>query len=395
MMQTLIVIDNLRTGGVATSLKNFVRSASREMEISLLVFNDEETEKTEFPENVRFLKPQKLLGIFGKRQKEVAARSPLLALYRGFLVVMARLFGGRFSRRLLFPFIRVLRERSYDLAVSFANDDGYHSLTKGCNDFVIKKVRAKRKITFVHCDYENFGGYNPKQEKEYRPLDRIVCVSKSCKESFCRCFPTLSEKVVVCENFIDVERVRRLSDDFPVPFSEGTVNFVTVCRISEEKGLFRAADAFARCAKRGKSRFTWTIVGDGPERERFAACLSELGISDKVILVGEKKNPYPFIKGASVFLLPSFHEAAPMVFGESAALGIPVLTTRTCSAEELIGARRLGWVTDNSEEGLAEGIAKILDGEIILGRREATEDEINRHARQQLADLLASFSVGE
>ena len=84
-----------------------------------------------------------------------------------------------------------------------------------------------------------------------------------------------------------------------------------------------------------------------------------------------------------------------MVFGESAALGIPVLTTRTCSAEELIGARRLGWVTENSEEGLAEGIAKILDGDMILGRREATEDEINRHARQQLAALLASCSAGE
>ena len=391
MVQTLIVIDNLRTGGVATSMKNFIRFASREMDISVLVFNQEEIDACEFPENVHLLEPQKLLGIFGRRQNEI--KSPFLALYRGALVVMARLFGGRFARRLLFPFVRKIRG-NYDLAISFANDDGFHSLTKGCNDFVFRKVQAKKKITFVHCDYENFGGYHPKQEKEYRVFDRIVCVSQSCKESFSRCFPMLSDKTIVCENFIDVKRVRRLADDDIVPFVTNMCNFVTVCRISEEKGLFRAASAFALCMKRGKTQFTWTIVGDGPERARFTSYLSELGILDKVILVGEKKNPYPFIKGASFFLLPSFHEAAPMVFGESAALGVPIVTTRTCSADELVGARRIGFVTENSEEGLTVGISAILDGKTQMWQ-EMTEEEINQHARHQLSQLLTSLEVGE
>ena len=65
-------------------------------------------------------------------------------------------------------------------------------------------------------------------------------------------------------------------------------------------------------------------------------------------MVGNKENPYPYIKNASCFLLPSLHEAAPMVFGEASSLGVPVLTTETCSAIELVQSRGIGYVVENS-----------------------------------------------
>ena len=45
----------------------------------------------------------------------------------------------------------------------------------------------------------------------YSKFDRIVCVSKGCSDSFIKCFPTLINKVIVCENFTNINKVKQLS----------------------------------------------------------------------------------------------------------------------------------------------------------------------------------------
>lgn len=80
--------------------------------------------------------------------------------------------------------------------------------------------------------------------------------------------------------------------------------------------------------------------------------INEKGLSNDIDLVGKKNNPFVYIKNADFFLLPSFHEAAPMVYGEAISLGVPVVTTNTISAKELIEERDYGIVCENSEEGI-------------------------------------------
>ena len=118
----------------------------------------------------------------------------ILLLFRIVLFVFARYINGEFSRCLLFPFIRCLG--NYDFAISYAQDDSWKSLSKGCNDYVIKKVKAKYKVAMVHCDYANFGGYDKRQTALFEKFDTIICVSESCCKSFVSCFPNLKEKVI-------------------------------------------------------------------------------------------------------------------------------------------------------------------------------------------------------
>ena len=77
-----------------------------------------------------------------------------------------------------------------------------------------------------------------------------------------------------------------------------------------------------------------------------------------------KKNPFPYVAKADVFLLPSFHEAAPMVFGECWALGIPVISTETSSAREMVEENKIGIVCQNSEEGIYKALKQFLDEKI-------------------------------
>lgn len=382
--KTLIVIDNLNTGGVATSLYNYLKYTQDYLDCDLLVFNDESIESSKVPIGINILKSQHILHILGKNRNELSKESIVLNIFRNILFVLSRLLNGVYARKLLFPFIDKIG--NYEFALAYAQDDSWNSLSKGCVDFVIEKVDAKHKSMMVHCDYSNFGGFHINQLKQFNRLDSIICVSKSCRNSFLKCFPSLRERVFACENFTNVDLIIKSLNNV-IKYPSDRINFVSVCRISEVKGLDRAVEAFKNAYNRGLSNFTWTIVGDGPQMPILKKMVDDYELSDKVFFVGNQNPPYNYIKNASYFLLPSRHEAAPMVFGECAVLSVPIITTRTCSAEELVSSRNFGVVVENTKEGIENIIVSILENQTINYDISAITD-INKDARVQFEDFL-------
>jgi glycosyltransferase involved in cell wall biosynthesis len=312
-----------------------------------------------------------------------------MALLKGLLIALCKISSGEFARKFFWPFVRKIGE--YDLAIAYAQDNGWKSISKGCGDFVLKKVTAAVKAVVIHCDYRDFGGYSPKQEKTFSKFDHILCVSESCRLRFHSCFPALSDRTLACENFIDIEKIRNLSEP-AVQYPADKVNFVSVCRLSVVKGLERTVRVFKNLYEQGYSDFTWTIVGDGPEYGHLTTQVKDLGLQDHIVFVGNQNNPFPYVKNADVFLLPSIHDAAPMVYGECAVLGVPVLTTETCSANELVRDRCIGRVVENSEQGLASGIKDILDIKTDLKHYAIADEKINGHAVDQFQHFLSMIN---
>lgn len=360
-INTLVVIDNLHAGGVATSLYNYLKYTQEKQHCDLLVFNEESIDLNRLPHDVTVLKTQKILHVLGKFHSEIKKESFFYTILRLIMIFIARGINGVAARKIIWPFVS--RIGDYDFAIAYAQDDGWKSISKGCIDFVVEKVNAKKKAVIVHCDYINFGGYNINQQNMFNKLDFIINVSKSCKSSFDKCFQNLQNKSIVCENFIDIDYVINKSTP-AITYNKEVLTFVSVCRLSEEKGLDRAIRAFGRIKKDGFCRFCWIIVGEGPERLNLETLIYEKNLTNNISLVGIKENPYPYIKNASWFLLPSRHEAAPMVFGESAVLGVPIITTATCSAKEMVEERNLGVVVDNDEDSIYFGLLSIINRDI-------------------------------
>lgn len=380
-MRVLIVIDNVGTGGIASSLRNFVSHVSRIADCDVLSFKPVPADY--FDSRIKVLHGDRRLELLGLSQQETLQISVVKYIARAALTCIARIVSGEFARRILYAGIHPLC--GYDYAISFAHDNGWKYLSKGCNDFVLNKVDATKKIAFIHCDYEQFGGYDPRQEIMYSRFDTIACVSHSCRKQFIKMFPKLSDKCVVQENFIEISPDRFVSTGFSFP-QDGKIHFVTVARLSEEKGLDRAIRAFETASMSGLDNFSWAIVGDGPERMSLEKQVNDAELANRIMFIGEKANPYPYIAAADAFLLPSLHEAAPMVFGEAAALGTVVLTTRTSSADELVQNRGLGYVCDNNEAGLYELISSVLRGEKNLCG--TVVEDINELAIQEMCDLF-------
>jgi len=136
-------------------------------------------------------------------------------------------------------------------------------------------------------------------------------------------------------------------------------NIVTVARLSEEKGIERAILAIKKCLENALP-VRYHIVGSGDMKYKLMDLVAENNLSDNIVFYGNQTNPYRYVKNADLFLLPSYHEAAPMVFDEAACLGVPVLATETTSTYEMIIKSNSGFVCENSQEGLATALLKIL-----------------------------------
>lgn len=377
-MKVIIVIDKLNTGGVTSSLLNFLNYLKSKCECSLLVFNEESELIKRIPREVKIIKHEKVLNILGLTQSETKDKNLVLYVFRACLVILSKVFSGYIARKILFCLIK--KSSEYDLAISYTHDVNWKSLTTGCNQFVSDVVVAKRKAAYVHCDYQRYGGYNHNMIKSYEKFDNIICVSEGCKNSFNSCFPSLSHKTIVIENFINIEDIQKKSKDISHSLNINKVIFITVCRLSEEKGLDRCISAFKKLKNEGYYNFKWIIVGDGPCMLYLTRLTESSGLYNDIKFVGAKSNPYQLMMEADFFLLPSHHEAAPMVFGESRVLRLPVITTNTISATELIENRNMGIVCENSEKGLYTVLKKVLENPQKYHFKITNEDVANTNS---------------
>ena len=134
------------------------------------------------------------------------------------------------------------------------------------------------------------------------------------------------------------------------------------------KGYDRLIDVFHQLDIDGKLDGVITrIIGDGPDFELIKNKVEEYNLSAKVILTGRKKNPFSYVSASDCFLMCSRYEPFGLVVLESLILGVPVLSCEVASIKEIMNDK-YGIIVDNSEEGLYNGILKIINNKRELSK---------------------------
>ena len=356
MKNVIFVINNLGTGGVQSSLLNLIAELNGKYCITVMCFDERlKNSSNILPPHVDLVVPNSPFRYLGISQGEIC-KKPAKYLARACLALLTKLLGRSFAIRLMLPFQRELGD--YDCAISYLHEAPQKSFYGGCNEFVLKKIKAKKKVTWLHCDFELCGANSKASEKIYQQFDEIVACSEGTKRAFLRCMPQFKDKCVAIRNCNDYENIRMLAGD-GIPYDKSEFNIVTVARLSKEKGIERAIEAVKRCVKKGY-KLHYHIVGSGDQAVYLKKLTEDYGLENVITFYGNQSNPYPYMKNADLFLLPSYHEAAPMVFDEAACLGVPILATETTSTDEMIKESRSGFVCENSQDGIADGLIKVL-----------------------------------
>lgn len=356
MKKVIFVINNLITGGVQNSLRNLLAEIHECYDITLLCFDERTIFDAGLPSDVKIINVNSPFRYFGCSQREMQ-RKPIMFVMRALWASLTRVFGRSYVIKMMLPFQKKIGV--YDYAISFLHEGAQKNFYGGCNEFVLNKVEAKKKITWLHCDFESCGANTPYSEPIYRQFDQIVACSEGVKRAFIRCMPQFSSKCVVIRNCNKYKEIRSLAGS-GVPYDSTIINIVTVARLDSEKGIERMIHAIKECADQGY-KLHYHIVGSGTMEVLLKEMVKKLKISDYVTFYGNRKNPYIYMKNADLFVLSSYHEAAPMVFDEAACLGIPVLATETTSTDEMILLNHSGFVCENSEKGVVSSLLMLME----------------------------------
>ena len=239
-------------------------------------------------------------------------------------------------------------EKKYDVAIAF--------LEKTSIYYLIDKINAEKKIGWIHTDYNQSGLKAAIDSPYFSGLNFLVTISETCKKSLVQNFPAIKEKIVVIPNLSSATMIREMSE-IAVEVIKRKYNFVTVARLSPEKGIDLAIET-AAILKKNKLDFYWNILGDGPEKESLQNLITEKKLEDCIILSGSKINPYPYIKLADFYIQPSRYEGKSIAIDESLILGIPVIANNYSSVADQIHDGLNGFVAGTTPEELS---AKIFD----------------------------------
>lgn len=369
-------MTTMNTGGIATSIRNMIYALPEEKYcIDLLVFNKDNCEDIFL--SGELLSAGKYMRLVAISQLHSLRENKILGIYRLILGGITKVFGHEIAYKELLRHTAPV-SKEYDIAISCSQSGPNNSLYGGCNEYVLSKVKAKEKITFIHCDYKAYGLDSKYSHKIYDAFDKIACVSESVRDAFLDCEPEYSKKTYVVTNFHNFERIRLLASESTVIYDTDAFNFVTVARLGKEKGHIRMLPIIKKLKEKGYS-FVWHIIGGDLTNapEEFVRQLKSFDIEDRITFHGNQENPYRFIKNMDLLLIPSYHEAAPMVYAEAHCLGVPILTTRTLSAVELVEKEEIGIVCKNENDAIESTLEDILRDPSKLDKYIDKGDNIN------------------
>lgn len=228
--------------------------------------------------------------------------------------------------------------------------------------YVLEKVEAKRKYTWIHSDYRVFGLDKDIDEPLLVRYDRVFCVSETCKTIFDQEFPALANKSEVQLNAIDLNYIRSQIEGKGFDDGFTGIRLLDVTRIDPNKGLDIAVKVCSRLRLKGHN-IRWYILGNDPlgYRKELKKMIEQYDVANAFILLGFTSNPYPYMDQADLIVHFSRFEGRSVSIDEALALNKKILLTNYPTAKDQITHGVNGYICDFEENVLIRMIENLID----------------------------------
>ena len=139
---------------------------------------------------------------------------------------------------------------------------------------------------------------------------------------------------------------------------DGKIILMSVGELTKRKNHMVVIDALARLKEYD---ILYVICGDGPLKARLRAKAEELGVRDRVKLLGFRKDIAELHKAADIFVFPSLQEGLPVALMEAMASGLPIVASKIRGNEDLISNNQGGYLVNPTDsEQVAKAIEKMI-----------------------------------
>jgi len=270
-------------------------------------------------------------------------------------------------------FANIVKDFKPEIAINYHND--YH--------FNLNVLKNSKNIIWVHSAIVS--NWRPLKSamkfiKKISKYDLIVCVSKGAMEEIIELKPTLKHKTTYLYNPINFEKIIQLSDE---KFTNDEINLANekfllmVSRIDTVSKnyptLFKAFDIAKDNGYDGKLY----VVGGGNINDVAIVkdLLNKSKYKDEIKLLGNKINPFNWMKRCDKFILSTNFEGLPTVLLEALAVNDTVI-----SADCRTGPNE---ILDNGKYGYLFPVGDASElAKLIMEAKPKDRSEINSHLLQ-------------
>lgn len=347
-MNILHIINNLEIGGAQKLLVDLLPTIGKTQKVDLLVFQDKDNE---------FTTKIKAEGIH------------ITSLH---------------TKHIYNPFLSIrLRSiiRSYDIIHVHLFPSSYWS--------AIASLGCKLKLVYTEHSTSNkrrnLWFLRPIEKFIYGRYSKTICISEETQKSLVQWINTSDvSNFPVIYNGIDLANFRHKKTD--ISYSNRGRNIIMVSRFVQSKDQ----DTVIRSLKYLPDDINLLLVGDGERRHTCQMLTKELGLSNRVVFLGNRTDIPQLLRSATIGIQSSHWEGFGLTAVEMMASGLPVIASDVPGLRQVVDGAGLLFKAGN-EKDLAECINKLLSNPTLYkhtakqGQERALYFDINLTAKRYLS----------
>ena len=359
-MKTIMISSgDLTMGGLQKILVEYLKLIDKnKYRIVLLIANDYGKKNLfleEIPKNVeiQFVRPYNLVSKIAELSKKRKILNRVLL--KGYRHKSKRVFKSIFLEKLS-------KLGKIDLIIDF--DGGLKS--------VLDNLKAEKKIIWIHSSIRKHKQDNKSKISRYgeelKKYDKIIAICQEMKEEIKELYPSLSHKIeyiynpLDCNNIIEQgnENIEKMTS-YEKELIESDY-FLAISRLDVvQKDFETLIEGYLILKNKGIKEKLY-IIGEGNGRVKIEKMIEEKNLTKDVILLGQKQNPYVWIKHSKLFIHSSKYEGFGVVLLEALMLDKFVISSNCPTGPtEILTNPKVGELFNVGDANqLAEKVLKVL-----------------------------------
>ncbi|EIF6290027.1 glycosyltransferase [Clostridium perfringens] len=363
MKSILFMLINMNIGGTEKALINMLHELQKEKyKVTVLLLEKYGGFLNQIPDwvEVKYLDEYKNLKKYineppKKNVKELLSKKEYINAFNLFLSYCISKLKDDISYHYKYLLTDVSDlEEEYDVAIAYAGPMDFITY------FVANKIRAKKRVQWIHFDISKIGFNKRFAEKMYSKFDKIFVVSEEGKNKLNLLIPSLSDKTEVFFNIISSTFIKNMAEN-EEGFNDNYngIRILTVGRLSREKGQDITISVLEKLIKQGYE-VRWYCIGEGNMKKELEDMVKNKNLQENYILLGSKRNPYPFMKECDIYVQSSRHEGYCITLAEARCFNNPIITTNFTGANEQIRNEKTGLIVNFNQDEMYTAIKRII-----------------------------------
>lgn len=384
MKEIALVLPAMRMGGAEKIALNFIDDLKKYYKVYLVLDKKEGSLLSEVPNDIEIIE-NRIKSFNEIVKKDISGFKPINLLKDFIYFLKEKLKVDREKNHSYLIKRSGKLDKKFDSAIVYVANVSTQIFSG------IHRINADKKIAWIHGETNELK--NVKLfTKYYNLFDYIFCVSNVSREHFRKRFPCVSTNTMVYYNRIRAEIINSKANE-PIERlkQNDEIVLVTVARLTHEKGCSMIPKIVGELVEK-KHKVKWYVVGNGNEFEIIKKDVSKLKLEDKIFLLGEKKNPYPYVKNCDIYVQPSFEEGYSTTICEAGILGKVIIGTTTSGGiREQLEDGVSGIIVEPTPKDIAEGIERIISDKKLKENIEkvvALKDFSNVSEIQKLKEII-------